>query len=226
MQGAAYRERSSQVGAISSNVRTSSLCQICSAIQTAIASPIYPLKPGLPWQLLIATRLAPHLGLSRDFLDSLPTPFHWRIETAEEAESVASGVHRMNETGVATGLRLGEEAKKAGNTAFAKKDRAGALKAYTTAIDHYIDALSQRPDVEDEKKAKTQLAICFGNRAATYLLPGQGVDPKAALESAKRSEQTDSSYEKSSVQTSITYGHSLFITNTTDTTDKQLPTSS
>lgn len=102
----------------------------------------------------------------------------------------------MNESGVARGLRLGADAKTAGNTAFAKKDRVRALKSYSIAIDHFMDALSQRPDVEDEKKAKTQLAICYANRAATHLLPGEGADPKAALEDGQRSEQTDPSYEK------------------------------
>jgi hypothetical protein len=59
--------------------------------------------------------------------------------------------------------------------------------------------LTQRPNAEDEKKAKRQLAVCHANRAAAYLLPGAGLDAKAVLEDGKRAEDTDPTYEKAYV---------------------------
>lgn len=86
--------------------------------------------------------------------------------------------------------------KTIGNAAFSKQDRLGALKAYADAIEDASDALSQKPDVEDEKRAKKQLAICYANRAAAYLMVGAGSNPKMAIQDGKSAEEADPSYAK------------------------------
>jgi len=168
-------------------------------IKRAIAEPCLPLKPSLPSHLLISVKFTPHMAAIKPFLDSLPAPFHWRLETRQEAEAVHEGVHALNQQGVQVGLDLAEKAKIAGNKAFSQKDRRSAIKAYSEALSHLVDVLSQKPNDEDEKKAVNLRAICFANRAATYLVPGDGMDLKKALEDGKAAEDTHPSYAKAYV---------------------------
>ena len=166
------------------------------AIRLAIAKPLPPLKPCLPWFLLISIRLQQHLPTLKPFLDSLPAPFHWRLETREEAEGLSEGIHQLNVKGVFVSMELAEKSKLIGNTAFSRKERAAAIKAYTAAIEHLIDVLSMKPDLEEEAKAKNLLAICHSNRAATYLIPGAGQDANQALLDGQKAEKADPSYAK------------------------------
>ena len=167
-----------------------------SAIREAIAKPIAPCRPSLPNLLVVSRRLQLHITRARTFLDSLPEPFTWRFETEEEAEAVSSGVHNMNEENVAKGLKIGAGAKATANAAYAKQNCAVALKAYSEAIRTYEHVLTQRPDTAEEKTALRQLAVCYANRAAAYLLPGQGLDHEAALKDARKAEEVDPTYEK------------------------------
>ncbi|KAG6889743.1 hypothetical protein C0995_015041 [Termitomyces sp. Mi166 len=114
-------------------------------------------------------------------LDSLPKPFHWRLETQEE-QNTASG-----------------------NNAFVRKDRAGALKAYDSAIDPLIDLLSMNPDYDDEVKAKKQLAFCYGNRAAAHMMPGDGINLKQAINDGKSAEYYDARYAKAYIRQASAY---------------------
>lgn len=98
-------------------------------------------------------------------------------------------------TGVFVSMELAEKSKLIGNTAFSRKERAAAIKAYTAAIEHLIDVLSMKPDLE-EAKAKKLLAICYSNRAATYLIPGAGQDANQALLDGQKAEKADPSYAK------------------------------
>lgn len=166
------------------------------AIRLAIAKPIPPLKPCLPWFLLISIRLQQHLPTLKPFLDSLPSPFHWRLETREEAEGLSEGIYQLNEKGVLISMDLAEKAKVVGNAAFSRKERPAAIKAYTEAIDHLLDVLSMKPDLEEETKAKKLLAICHSNRAATYLISGAGQDAKQALLDGQKAEKADPAYAK------------------------------
>ena len=145
---------------------------------------------------MLSIKFQQHVTALRPFLDSLPPPFHWRLETSEEADALHEGIHVENERGVKQGLDLAAKTKAIGNTAFATKDRAGALKAYTDAIEYLLDALSQKPDVNDTKNAKKQLAICHANRAAAYLITGEGMDLKKALRDGETAEAADPSYAK------------------------------
>jgi hypothetical protein len=102
----------------------------------------------------------------------------------------------MNKQGVSEGRRLGAFAKAEGNAAFAQKDRPVAVKGYTQAIKHLIDALSQRPDLNEKKDLENQLAICYANRAAAWLIEGEGMDAKKAVDDGVAAEETDPMYPK------------------------------
>lgn len=130
------------------------------------------------------------------FLDLFPAPLHWRLETREEAEALKEGIFQKNEVGVRKSLISAEKQKSKGNAAFAKKDQSGALAAYSDAIKDVFDALSQNPDIEEEKRAKKQLATCYGNRAAAYSMPGGAPDPQKALQNGKSAEEADSASAK------------------------------
>jgi len=169
------------------------------AIQRTIAEPCLPLKPGLPSHLIVSIKFTPHIAAIKPFLDSLPAPFRWRLETRQEAEDVHEGVHALNQQGVEASLLLAEKAKTAGNKAFSKKDRQSAIKAYSEALSHLVDVLSQKPNDEDENQAVNLRAICFANRAATYLVPGNGMDLQKALEDGKAAESVNPSYAKAYV---------------------------
>jgi tetratricopeptide (TPR) repeat protein len=158
----------------------------CRLIQRSIAEPCLPLEPCLPWFLLVSIKLQQHAESIKPFLDSLPPPFHWRIETKQEAEGLHEGIHTLNQEGVRNSMAFAEKSKAAGNKAFAQKERKAAVDAYTDTIDHLVDALAQKPDAADEEKAKRLMAVSYANRAAAYLLPGDGVDLDKALADGRR----------------------------------------
>ncbi|KAI0693695.1 hypothetical protein C8T65DRAFT_63286 [Cerioporus squamosus] len=169
---------------------------LLTTIKKAIASPIPPLRPQLPEVLMIARKLQVHVPALKPFLDSLPRPFTWRLETEEEEEEVASGVHRENVVGVAKGIRSAELAKERGNRAFASKNRDQAVALYTEAIESLKDAWAQKPSDAEEKKIKAMFAVCYSNRAASYLLPEEGQDALKALDDANNAIKYDADYAK------------------------------
>ncbi|TFK82260.1 hypothetical protein K466DRAFT_530642 [Polyporus arcularius HHB13444] len=169
---------------------------LLTAIKKAIASPIPPFRPQLPEVLMVARKLQAHTAALKPFLDSLPRPFTWRLETAEEEEEVASGVHRENVAGVAKDIRSAESAKERGNKAFASKNREQAVKLYSEAIESLNDAWAQKPSDAEERKIKSMFAVCYSNRAASYLLPGEGQDAKKALDDANNAVKYNPDYAK------------------------------
>ena len=124
---------------------------------------------------------------------------YFRPTCREEEEQVASGVHEMNIAGVAKGIQTAETEKTRGNQAFAKKNRVAAVQHYTDAIDELVHAAAQKPTDAEEKKIKGMLAVCFANRAAAYLLPGEGQDAQKALEDADQAITQDAEYSKACV---------------------------
>ncbi|PPR04978.1 hypothetical protein CVT24_010436 [Panaeolus cyanescens] len=184
-----YRVTSDCVGLPSADL-------VLKTIKRAIAWPSAPLKPALPWFLLISIKFSQHVDALRPFLDSLPKPFHWRLETRQEAEGVRDGVDEINQKHIPMSMKLAEEAKLAGNQAFAAKNRPVAIKAYTEAINHLHDVMSQNPTEEQSSKAKKLMAICLSNLSATHLLPGTGQAAEPALKAGKTAEVADPSYAK------------------------------
>ncbi|KAF8162969.1 hypothetical protein B0H34DRAFT_301903 [Crassisporium funariophilum] len=173
---------------------------ILDVLQRAIAEPLLPLKPCLPWFLLLSIKLQQHVSSLKPFLDSLPSPFHWRLETREEAEGLHNGVDALNQAGARNSMSLATKAKTTGNDAFHKQDRISALRAYSEALKHLIDVLCQKPDSELEGKAKKLQAVCYANRAAAYLIPGKGIDMNRALKDGQDSEKADPSYNKAYIR--------------------------
>lgn len=137
-----------------------------------------------------------HIPFLKPFLDSLPMPFYWRLETQEEADDLNEGIFQKNQQGVLRGLVSVEEKKKAGNAAFVQQDCLTASRAYSDAIEDLFDVLSQKPDLDNEKRAKKQLAICYANRAAAYLIAGDASHAGKALGDGKAAEASDPSYVK------------------------------
>ncbi|CCM05405.1 uncharacterized protein FIBRA_07621 [Fibroporia radiculosa] len=134
-----------------------------------------------------------HSGLS--WIRS-PILSSWRLETPEETEEVATGVHGLNVAGVAKGIVTAESEKALGNEAVGRKDRAEALKHYTEAIENLVEALAQKPTDAETKRCKNLLSVCLSNRAAAHLLEGDGRDPKKALEDAEQATEMDGNYGK------------------------------
>jgi hypothetical protein len=145
---------------------------------------------------MLSSKLAQHAPALKSFLDSLPKPFHWRVETPEEAQGIADGIHARNRVGTKSGLEYAEECKARGNNAFTKKDRKGALEGYGDAINALKTAMAQKPDDAEEKKGYRMLAVCHSNRAATYLLPSTGQDAEKALKDGEQAEHFDPTYSK------------------------------
>ncbi|KAF8226164.1 hypothetical protein L208DRAFT_1454009 [Tricholoma matsutake] len=178
---------------------------VLQALHRAIVKPLPPLKPCLPWLLLLSIKFKQHLPFLKSFLDSLPSPFHWRFETQEEADNLNEGIFQMNQQGALKGFASAEEKKKIGNAAFARKDYSTASRAYSDAIEDLLDVLSQKPDLDSEKKAKKLLAICHANRAAAYLISGEGSDATKALGDGKAAEVNDPSYAKGYIRQATAY---------------------
>ncbi|KII85079.1 hypothetical protein PLICRDRAFT_330928 [Plicaturopsis crispa FD-325 SS-3] len=141
-------------------------------IRRAIAQPLPPFKPCLPWFLMVSIKFKPHVPNIRPFLDSLPPPFHWRLETLDEASTVSDGVYKLNEEGVRIAQDFAAKRKRTGDEAMAKGDRAAALKAYEEAIDNLADALLDNPNIneKDIRNAKRQLIGCYTRHAKALML--------------------------------------------------------
>lgn len=145
---------------------------------------------------MLSIKFEQHAPDLKPFLDSLPAPFHWRVETKEEAQNLKEGIYELNADGCRKALVSADGFKASGNLAFGHKDRPAALKAYSSAISALTDVLTMAPDVKDEELAKKQLAICHANRAAAYLISGKGVDASKALEDGEAAEAVDPGYAK------------------------------
>ena len=96
-------------------------------------------------------------------------------------------------------MRHAENEKERGNKAFVGKNRTKATEHYTKAIDYLHDAVAQKPTDAELAKIKTMEAVCLSNRAATWLIPGNGQNAQKALEDAEQAIEKDCEYPKASV---------------------------
>lgn len=160
-----------------------------------------PLKPALPWQLCVSLKLKPQFSEPpiTSFLDTLPKPFHWRFETEEERDDLADGIEAKNKDGSKKSYDIATKMKAEGNAAFARKEEATAIQAYSDAIDAAVDAFAQKTD-ESEGPTKELLAICHANRAASYPLPGEEHDARKALEDGEEAERFNPAYAKAYIR--------------------------
>ncbi|KAI0065795.1 hypothetical protein BV25DRAFT_1821481 [Artomyces pyxidatus] len=165
-------------------------------IHHAIATPIPPNTPCLPQTLYLSIKFAPHIPTLRPFLDSLPAPFTWGIETPAQAELHSELAMLGKEHRLDAYIAYAHKEKDEGNAAFAKKDRARALAAYSEAVVYATSAAQQGGNEKRTKEAERLLAVCLSNRAATHLLEGEGMDARNALHDAEAAEEHDPSYVK------------------------------
>ncbi len=144
-----------------------------SFIQRCIAKPLPGLEPCLPSILIIQCNLRQHTAGIKSFLDTLPKEFSWAVES-EAASSFDASPSSLFSYDIT--LSAAEESKRKGNVLYTQRDRLGAINAYSDAINRLMNALRSDPNREKNKGAEKLLAVCCANRAAAYLLPGQGVD--------------------------------------------------
>ncbi|KAI0047349.1 hypothetical protein FA95DRAFT_1541325 [Auriscalpium vulgare] len=157
---------------------------------------IYP-WPILPNFILFSIKFAPHMAVMRPFLDALPKPFYYRVATPAPAETQQDKEDEGQQDRYQQYIALAEDAKETADAAFRALDRAAALDAYTEALQHLWDALRQRSNDEQEAPGlKKRLAVCLANRAATYLLEGEGIDAERALQDSRMAEKLDPTYPK------------------------------
>ncbi|KAI0065790.1 hypothetical protein BV25DRAFT_1836073 [Artomyces pyxidatus] len=166
-------------------------------VQRSICAPNPPLKAELPSYLLLSIKFAPHMEVLTPFLASLPAPFTWELESRELNAKLSDVMYAGLQVRFDAYVGLAEEAKKVGNAAFAAKDRAGAVSAYSDALERLEDALRGARDEERAARGVRLAAVLLANRAAAYLREGEGADPALALKDAERAEEVDPSYVKS-----------------------------
>ena len=92
--------------------------------------------------------------------------------------------------------RLARKHKDAANVEFKARQRESALKQYTMAIDCAWRAREKVHDEEEKSESQALLAVCYSNRAATYLLPGAGINTKLARIDAEKAIMADVLYVK------------------------------
>ena len=151
---------------------------------------------------MLSVVLSQHADALKPFLNSLPAPFHWRVESRDEAEMANEVKTTGNpyQKSIAASMVLAENAKFSGNEAFSRKDREIALNEYTAALRHLANVLAQTPTPNEEEKARKLRAVCYANRSATYMLPGPGANVENALDDGKAAENADQGYAKASVK--------------------------
>ncbi|KAK7683725.1 hypothetical protein QCA50_013101 [Cerrena zonata] len=118
------------------------------------------------------------------------------METPEEAEEVADGVDSCNKVGVVQGLKQAEAEKALGNQDLKRKQRTDAIKHYSEAVECLHDAWSQKPTDNQTKEIKNLMSVCLANRAAAWLMEGEGQDAKKALKDAEEAIEREPSYNK------------------------------
>lgn len=162
-----------------------------------MATPIPGFPAGLPRVLQITIKLSQHREAIAPFLNSLPAPFEWLIETPAMATQFGDLVDQQLQEKHTAFMGVAEIAKAAGNRAFTAKDFPKAIEEYTKAIDRSWDAATTLPQKTEQWHAAQRLmAMCYANRAAVYLLPGEHRDVKKALHDCQNAEQKDPDYAK------------------------------
>ncbi|KAK1226657.1 hypothetical protein PQX77_010369 [Marasmius sp. AFHP31] len=133
----------------------------------------------------------------RPFLDTLPKPFHWLVESREEEQRVKDIAHAQRQELMAKCMAMGNRYKEQGNQAFKAGKRDEALQLYQAAIDAVYKIWGGGdPDKEQERKAYRLIAMCYANRSAAWMIEGEGGDAEKALDAGKKAEHTDPGYAK------------------------------
>ncbi|KAG7094259.1 hypothetical protein E1B28_007863 [Marasmius oreades] len=166
-------------------------------LRSTFANPLPPFKPALPSELLLDNKLHVHIDALRPFLDSLPKPLHWSVESREAASQVKDIAFEEKQELISRCMAMANHFKEKGNQSFKAGKRKEALDLYQHAIDSLFKIFGAGdPDEEQVEKASRWIAVCRANRAATWLLNGEGKDAEKALEEAKMAENLYPGYAK------------------------------
>ncbi|KAI0310336.1 hypothetical protein OF83DRAFT_1155473 [Amylostereum chailletii] len=168
--------------------------EVLTFVQEGFAAPKRPFEPGLPTLLLLSPDYAPYHRALQAFFDSLPHPLTWEfnsVASRQDADKVQLTVDSL--------LGASRRWKRVGNEAYAEKDAAQALTAYTSGIDHLDLAVKgfgskMSPDALDA--VRELLGTCHANRAAVYLWHGKEFSPKKAEADGRLAEKADPGYAK------------------------------
>ncbi|KAI0088802.1 hypothetical protein BDY19DRAFT_946046 [Irpex rosettiformis] len=167
-------------------------------IKRAMATPVLGIRAGIPRFLQITAKLSQHREALAGFLDTLPAPFEWAIETPQLASLIGDIVDQQIQSEYTKSMDAAEAAKVRGNHAFNVKDSKTAIEEYTKAIyGAQWQAATLMAGVEGQKAAQRFLAVCYANRAAALLLPGDKLDAAQALKDSQCAESYDEDYAKS-----------------------------
>jgi hypothetical protein len=167
-------------------------------IQQSMARPLN-CEPALPECLHLTLNLKQHTPGICPFLDSLPKPFTWLVESDVFTNFIKEASYAGSLLRFEGYIKLAQDLKGKGNEAFGKGQRKAAVKAFKEGIVRCLEALNTKPSDEKEKGAVGLLAVLRSNLAATYLVPGKGMDAKKALDVALDAEYVCPSYAKACV---------------------------
>jgi hypothetical protein len=156
-------------------------------------------EPALPECLHLTLNVKQHARAVRPFLDSLPKPFTWLVESEVLTNSIKEVSYTMSQLRFDGYIRLAQDLKEKGNESFGKGQRKAAVKAFKEGIVRCLEALNTNPSDEKEKGAVGLLAVLRSNLALTYLVPGEGMNARKALDVALAAENVCPSYAKAYV---------------------------
>jgi len=169
---------------------------LLSYLKRAIAFPMPPKTPSIPNELWIARDLSHHIDALLPFLDSLPSPFTWRLQPLDQVHGDVTVDPNAVESSIAKAIQRADEEKRLGNAAFARKEKIAALDHYTKAHGLLADAGFRTLEEEEKRQLARLLAVCLANRAAVWLMDGTRQYAQDALEDAKQALDFDSDYGK------------------------------
>ncbi|KAI0065748.1 hypothetical protein BV25DRAFT_1913195 [Artomyces pyxidatus] len=169
-------------------------------VKRCFAAPFPPFQPGLPAVLCLSVEYQPYMPTLEPFLNTLPFPFKWALDEPELADETSAEVFKGQDFLFSAYIALAEYAKETGNKAFAAKDRARAVEAYSDALKQLDGSVIglRTPEFEERSKKRDHLgAVISANRAAAYLLDGEGRDPSRALHDGLMAADMNPDYVKS-----------------------------
>ncbi|KAJ3576049.1 hypothetical protein NP233_g686 [Leucocoprinus birnbaumii] len=133
-------------------------------IRRCIAKPLPGFDPCIPTILIIQRDFQKHAPILKSFLDTLPSPFSWAVE------SEAASLRTLSIFSWEIPLDMAKKSKTRGNQLYSDGQRSAAILAYGDAIDRLMNAFRSDPSKEKNREAEKLLAVCLANRSAAYLM--------------------------------------------------------
>jgi len=110
-------------------------------------------EPALPECLYLTLNLKQHTPGIRPFLDSLPKPFTWLVESDIFTNFIKEASYTGSQLQFEGYIKLAQDLKGKGNEAFGKGQRKAAVKAFKEGIVRCLEALNTKPSDEKERFA-------------------------------------------------------------------------